>query len=302
MSEKRRNILFTGGSGKAGKHMLPWLAAKGYNVLNVDKVPLRGVQHVHSIVADITSAGEMHNVMETYGKFGELETGEQSFDAVVHFAAIPAILFTPDSTLFHINTVGTYNVIEAALARGIRKIIIASSETTYGVVFAKGHREYQYLPLDEEHPTEPMDSYALSKVLNEQTAKAFQLRSGADVYALRIGNVIEPHEYENFPGFFKNPALRKPICWSYIDTRDLAQIVHLCIEKDGLGYEVFNACNDHSSATQPSAELAKQFFPGTPLRGELGEHEGLLSNRKAREVLGFKEEHNWRKYVPGHAK
>ena len=117
MSKQRTNIIFTGGSGKAGKHMLPWLAAKGYNVLNVDKVPLRGVEHVHNIVADITNPGEMHNVMETYGKFGELDTGDQSFAAVVHFAAIPALLVTPDSTLFHINTVGTYNVIEAALAR-----------------------------------------------------------------------------------------------------------------------------------------------------------------------------------------
>lgn len=300
MSKQRTNIIFTGGSGKAGKHMLPWLAAKGYNVLNVDKVPLRGVEHVHNIVADITNAGEMHNVMETYGKFGELDTGDQSFAAVVHFAAIPALLFTPDSTLFHINTVGTYNVIEAALARGIRKIIIASSETTYGVCFAKGHRDYKYLPLDEDYPIDPMDSYALSKVLNEQTARAFHLRTGADIYALRIGNVIEPHEYEKFPGFFADPSLRKRICWSYIDTRDLAQIVHLCIEKDGLGFEVFNACNDHTSATQPNAELVKQFYPKVPIKGDLGEHDGLLSNRKAKEVLGFKEEHNWHKYVPGH--
>lgn len=290
-------IVFTGGSGKAGKHMLPWLAVRGYRILNVDKRPLEGVEGVHNIAADITDSGQMHNVMTTYGKFDELEDGEKRFDAVVHFAAVPAILWQPDSELFRVNALGTYNVIEAALAAGIRKVVIASSETTYGVCFAKGHRDCRYLPLDEEHPVEPMDSYGLSKVVNERTAHAFHLRTGADVYALRIGNVIEPHEYDRFPGFFKDPSMRKRICWSYVDTRDLAQIVHLCIEKDGLGFQVFNAANDTTSATQPSAELAERFFPDVEVRGELDGHEGLLSNRKAREVLGFKEEHNWRKHV-----
>lgn len=91
--------------------------------------------------------------------------------------------------------------------------------------------------------------------------------------------------------------MRKRIAWSYIDARDLGQICHLCIEKDGLGYQVFNAANDTVSANTPSKELAKRFFPNVPFTHEIGEYEGLLSNRKIREVLGFKEEHDWRKYV-----
>ena len=46
-------------------------------------------------------------------------------------------------------------------------------------------------------------------------------------------------------------------------------------------------------------EMAEQFFPGVPITRELEEHEALFSNRKIREVLGFKEQHNWRKYVKG---
>ena len=58
----------------------------------------------------------------------------------------------------------------------------------------------QYVPVDEDHPTVPEDSYAMSKVANEVTARSFQARTGADVYGLRINNVIEPHEYaEMFP-------------------------------------------------------------------------------------------------------
>ena len=98
-------------------------------------------------------------------------------DAVVHFAAIPRLLMTSDNECFRINTLGTYNVIDAAIKMGVRKIIFAFSETTYGICFANVEVKPDYLPIDEEHPTIPEDSYAMSKVVNEATAKSFQRRN-----------------------------------------------------------------------------------------------------------------------------
>ncbi|MGB1157223.1 MAG: NAD-dependent epimerase/dehydratase family protein [Alphaproteobacteria bacterium] len=297
---KRKRILFTGGSGKAGRHVVPWLVEQGYRVVNIDLTPL---DHpgVDNLLADITDSGQMFNVLTSYADFDELEpgTGVPRFDAVVHFAAVPRILLKPDNETFRVNTMGTYNVIEAATTLGIDKIVIASSETTYGVCFADGQVNPDYLPVDEDnYDVNPTDSYALSKVLNEKTARAFAKRTGADIYALRIGNVIEPHEYaQNFPHYFDNPAVRRRNLFCYIDARDLGQIVHLCLQKDGLGFQVFNAGNDDNSANLPAADLVEQFFPGTPVRGTLGQFEALYSNRKIREVLGFKEQHNWRMYV-----
>jgi hypothetical protein len=46
-------------------------------------------------------------------------------------------------------------------------------------------------------------------------------------------------------------------------------------------------------------ELAARFFPNTPFKREMGADEAVITNRKIREVLGFKEQHNWRKYVGG---
>ncbi|NLS03303.1 NAD(P)-dependent oxidoreductase [Rhizobium sp. P32RR-XVIII] len=294
----KKRILFTGGSGKAGRHVVPWLINAGYDVHNVDLVPLDS-PGVTNLIADITDSGQVFNVLSMHRDFPGLDTGEgvKGFDAVVHFAAIPRILIKPDNETFRINTMGTYNVIEAAVKLGVRKIILASSETTYGVCFAEGQKDFHQFPLEEDYDVDPMDSYGLSKVLNEKTARAFAERSGADIYALRIGNVIEPHEYEKFRGFVANPETRRRNAWNYVDARDLAQIVHLCIGKDGLGFQVFNAVNDTVTANMPSKELARRFFPNVPFTREIGEYEGLLSNRKIREVLGFKEEHDWRKYV-----
>jgi nucleoside-diphosphate-sugar epimerase len=292
-------IFFTGGSGKAGKHVIPYLLEQGHNVLNADLVPL-DYPGVVNLMADITESGQMFNAMTSYCGFDELEIGNgaPTFDAVVHFAAVPRILLKPDNETFRVNTIGTYNVIEAAVKLGIKKIVIASSETTYGICFSDGQTNPHVLPLEEDYDVDPMDSYGLSKVVNEKTARSFQRRSGFDIYALRIGNVIEPHEYaELFPHYLKNPEVRRRNAFCYIDARDLGQIVDLCLKKDGLGYQVFNAGNDHNGAIIPSKDLAKQFFAGVPVTRPLEEHEALFSNRKIREMLGFKEQHNWRQYV-----
>lgn len=291
-------IVFTGGSGKAGRHAVPYLKAKGYTLLNVDLKPL-DCPGVNTLIADLTDSGQAFNALSMHFGFEGYELGRAPGepDAVVHFAAIPRVLIEPDNKTYQVNVMSTYNVIEAAMKLGVRKVIIASSETTYGVCFAEGDRDFKSFPLEEDYAIDPMDSYGLSKQINEQTARAFAARYGADIYALRIGNVIEPDEYDRFPGFVKDPMSRKRNAWSYIDARDLGEIVHLCLEKHGLGFQVFNATNDTITADMPTEKFLAKHAPGTPVTRKMEEFEAPLSNRKIREVLGFREQHAWRKYV-----
>jgi len=295
-----KRVIITGGSGKAGRHVIKYLHEKGYLQLNLDVVPLNN-SSVPTILTDLTDSGQVFNAFSSHFTHADLQHGKgpAKIDAVVHLAAVSTLLMKPDNETYRVNVMSTYNVLEAASKLGIKKVIIASSETTYGVCFAEGHRDFDYFPLEEEYDVNPMDSYALSKICNEKTARGFALRFNSDIYALRIGNVIEPHDYEQkFPHFLKDPSTRYRNVWSYIDARDLGQIIHLCIEKSGLGFQVFNAVNDTITTWEPTAEILKKYSPGTKILRELGEFEAPYSNKKIREVLGFKEDHNWRKYVP----
>ncbi len=293
-----KRIVFTGGTGKAGRHAVPHLVAHGYDVLNVDLKPF-DFPGVPTLIADLTDSGQAFNALTAHYGLSGFERGRPAPppDAVVHFAAIPRVLIEPDNVTFAKNVISTYNVVEAAMKLGVRKVIVASSETTYGVCFAEGDKDFRSFPLEEDYDVDPMDSYGLSKVCNEKTARAFAMRYRSDIYALRIGNVIEPHEYGLFKGFLADPPSRKRCAWSYIDARDLGEIVRLALEKDGLGFQVFNATNDTITLPMPTEEALRTLAPHSPITRKMGEFEAPLSNRKAREVLGFKEQHNWRKYV-----
>ena len=288
-------LLFTGGSGKAGKHCIDYLRDQGHTILNVDLIDL-GHDSVQTRLADITDAGQIFDVMSSYANYHELDLGQgvPKFDAVIHFAAIPRLMMTSDNECYRVNTLGTYNVLDAAIKFGIKKVIFASSETTYGVCFADGEVKPDYLPIDENHPTIPQDSYAMSKVVNEATAKSFQRRSGIDIYGLRINNVIEPHEYkEKFPAYMENSDLRRRNVFSYIDARDLGQMVQKCLDTDGLGYEVFNVSNDDHSVGLSSEELIETYYQGVEIKTPKVP-ESFYTNGKAKQLLGFQPCHSWR--------
>lgn len=89
----------------------------------------------------MTDAGQVFNACQANAGFDELEpsTGMPRYDAIVHFAAIPAIpaipaiLHRPDNETYRVNTLSTYHILDAAIRLNIPKVIFASSETTYGL-------------------------------------------------------------------------------------------------------------------------------------------------------------------------
>ncbi len=292
-------IFFTGGSGKAGRHVIAHLVERGYTVTNADLAPLN-MPGVADLRIDLTDAGHVFNALYAFARGEEQEagTGTPRYDAIVHFAAVPSLMLRPDNETYQVNVASTYNILDAAAKLGIKKVIFASSETTYGICFYDGEKKPAYIPIDEKHPTVPQDSYAMSKVVNEVTARSFQERTGFDIYGLRINNVIEPHEYaEKFPPFMKDAELRRRNIFAYIDARDLGHMVDRCLQTDGLGYEVFNVSNDDMSVSLTSDEVIARFYQGVEKRREMGRDETFFANDKAKRMLGFAPKHSWREVL-----
>ncbi|MEK9622693.1 MAG: NAD(P)-dependent oxidoreductase [Alphaproteobacteria bacterium] len=294
-SNRMKRVFFTGGSGKAGRHVVRYLADRGHKVLNADiiNMPQDGVDFLR---VDVTDPGQVFSAMSSHMNRDELRQRQWplGYDAVVHFAAIPRILQASDIETYQTNVMGTYNVLEAAAKLNIRKVIFASSETVYGLCFSHDKPKPLSLPVEEDDQTRPMDSYAMAKVVNEETAKAFQRRTNHDIYGLRIGNVIEPDEYGLFDSFCAKPEIRLPNAFNYIDARDLGQAVDLCLQHDGLGYDVFNVSNDQNSVDLDNVDIISRFYQGVPLKRDIDPTECLFSNRKIKSMLGFKPIYDWR--------
>jgi len=284
MADQAKKVVVTGGSGMLGRWVVKHFVEHEYEVLNVDtrhpEEPL-----CPTLIVDLEDLGQ------TYGALA-------GADAVVHMAAIPRAGMVPPEITFRNNVMATYNVLEAASGLGIKKAVIASSESSYGICFAVHPFGPQYVPMDEAHPQLPQDSYGLSKVVNELTADMFHRRTGIQVVSLRLGNVIPPEWYERFPSWIHNPEERERILWSYIDTRDAAEACRLAIETERLGSVALNLGSDETSMAVPSRELMAARYPEvTDFRAPLGGHESLLNSEKAMKLLGWKPKYKWREQL-----
>jgi nucleoside-diphosphate-sugar epimerase len=272
-------VLVTGGAGKAGRAVVRDLLEHGYDVVSVDLLRDPNLPEQQQLVADVTDYGEVVDALK-------------GADAVVHLAAIPAPGLKPDELTFRVNTTSTYNVFAAAPLLGLRRVVWASSETTLGLPF---ERELpRYAPIDEQHPLLPESSYALSKVVSEEMARQFTRWNGIPHVGLRFSNVMEPHDYERFPGFWDDAKLRRWNLWGYVDARDVAQSCRLALESDLPGAEVFIIAAADTVMNRPSADLMAEVYPDVELRDGLGEFGTLLSIEKARRLLGYDPAFSWR--------
>jgi len=282
----KKRIIVTGGSGKAGVWIVKHFVEQGYEVINLDwKLPEEPL--CRTIIVDLNDLGQVHNALAPF-----CLRNRGKVEGIVHFAAIPQAFTHPNDVCFRNNVMNTYNILEAAANLGIGKVVLASSESSYGIVFASDFFAPQYLPLDEAHPQLPEDSYGLSKVVNEVTAEAFHRRTGMQVISFRLGNILVPESYAAVRESFADPESRKRIFWSYIDARDVASACRLAIEKDGLGVKAVILAADDTSSDQTSKDLVEKYLSDVkdiriPLEGRVS----LLSNALVKQLLGWKQEY-----------
>ncbi len=273
-------IAVTGGSGKAGRAVVADLADHGFEVTNIDVAASRHPDEP-TVIADLTELGQ---ALEAIG----------GHDAVIHLAAIPAPNVLTDAETFRTNLMSTYNVLSSASMLGIDRVVCASSETLIGLPFER--EKPRYAPIDEVHPLLPESHYALSKLAGEALADQFARWHGTTIVSLRISNIMEPVDYERFPGFWEDPAIRSWNLWGYVDSRDVAQAARLGVTTDLEGHEAFIVAAGDTCMTQRSRDLMAEVYPGVEVRSVAG-HETLLSIDKARTVMDYHPAHSWRDHI-----
>ena len=276
-------VAITGGAGKAGRAAVADLVEAGFDVVSIDMAGPPDPD-APTLLADLTDPGQTFEALA-------------GCDAVAHLAAIPAPNIRSDAETFRINMLSTYNVFSAAVRLGLDRIVWASSETLIGLPFDR--EQPRFAPIDEDHPLLPESHYALSKLAGEAIAAQFNRWSGIPIVSLRISNIMEPHDYQRFPGFWAHPRMRAWNLWGYVDARDVAQAIRHGLTADVAGTEAFLIAAADTCMTRPSMDLMTEVYPDVPVRRDVPGTETLLAIDKARSVLGYSPRHSWRDHVGG---
>lgn len=155
-------VLVTGGAGYIGSHTILELLLSGHTVRAVDNLSngheeaIRRVQRLSNRPLGF-HLGDIRDRAFLDGVFADFAP-----DAVIHFAGLKAVGESVSNPMayYDVNVTGTCTLLQTMASAGCLKIIFSSSATVYG--------EPKYLPVDEAHPTDPLNPYGRTKLMAEQ--------------------------------------------------------------------------------------------------------------------------------------
>ncbi|SFC80845.1 NAD-dependent epimerase/dehydratase family protein [Streptomyces aidingensis] len=295
-------VLVTGSAGRMGRSVVTALASSGHEVIGIDISPGDPADGACASVlaADVTDLGESFEVMSRYRP-----------EAVVHLAAVATPFGRTDGLTYRVNTQAAFNVCEAAVHTGVRRVIVASSPTVIGYGAPDGSWTPSYLPLDEDHPVRPWNAYSLSKLAAEQTMRTFTAAAGDTVRfaAVRPCFVIPPEEWQGAPTQtghslterLDDPSIAGASLFNYLDARDGGEMVDtlLAALPEIPNGEVFFAGAADALARAPLAGLLPRFHPTTEQAAAvLTGTAPAFSSAKAERLLGWRAKRSWRTELP----
>ena len=264
-------VLVTGANGFLGGKLLPLLAER---------------HEVRGLVRRTTDAPQFDCALGDVRDFASVKNALDGLDAVIHLAAMTAKPSANDPLAAHdVNVKGTYNLAEAAVQAGVKRIVVASTIAVTGCL-AKDFVP-TYVPIDENHPCLPRDTYGITKFLGEETLRAYSRQHDLATVCLRLNWVQDTRAAGASPG-------GQATLWSTVDYRDVMQALILAVERDIAGSEIINVASENNWFNKDSLELVQQNYPGITVDHEYfsrNPQRGIFSISKARKVLNYQPEY-----------
>jgi nucleoside-diphosphate-sugar epimerase len=285
-----RTVLVTGAAGRVGRIVTPRLVGAGFDVIALDRSPshLDGVKR--DLVGNLLDGDFCYRVLE-------------GIDAVVHLAGCASPDAGPTAVRLHDNVAMNVNLFTAAAEMRVRRVVFASSIQVCTRLIDDRKEPIEalppYLPLDDEAPLTPSNTYGLSKVLSERTLDYFGREYAPDGFSavsLRLPWVtparMQPHmrSHTRVEGWLRSGI---PEAFAYLSEADTADIVRRSLTAEVQGHVALLVASAEPRVNVPVADLVEQFYREVPRLND-GPLESLVDCRRAQSLLGWTQLDGWR--------
>jgi nucleoside-diphosphate-sugar epimerase len=265
-------VLLTGQRGRLGPPIVEALQRAGHEV--------RGF--------DLADGGDIRDAQA-------VTRAAQGAEVIVHAAGLADDRNGSPADIMAINVLGTWNVLLAAEANQIPRVVYFSSGKSLGML----ERNPDYLPMDDGHRGLPSRPYGLAKWLSEEMCAAFTERTGIDTICLRPVAVFDAGGYERMLNAPPRPAT-PGVVWHmgvHIDVRDVAEATVRAVETPFRGHVRLLLCASDIAERRPTLELVAERVPHVEWRGGrefvAEPFRGLIDCARAEQVLGFRPRYGW---------
>lgn len=291
-------VSVTGGSGAIGQYVVAELARAGYEVTILDVRPPRAqLEAVHYIPCDLTDYKAACATLVDY-------------DIVVHLAAIPNPANDPPDRVLAVNTVSSFNVLEAVRQNHIPRVVYGCSESSSGFGIHNVNLKPLYLPIDEDHPCWPHETYSLSKRFGEEMLGWYARAYGFEGIALRYTWVWTERDTEGVRQIVRRHLAGEwhtdPWFGAYIAPHDVAQAVRLACSyqfptTSDVRFEPFYLSAANTFYPVPTLEVLQQIYTTLPDLHDTNyftadPFTSVFDTRKAQRLLGYQATRDWRQF------
>ncbi len=284
----KNKVLITGGAGFIGSHIVEKLLENNYDVIIIDNLSSGSIENIPN--SDTLKFYQLNIEKDDL----ELVFQKEAPDYVIHLAAQTSVNFSISHPYYdaNMNVMASIKLLELCKKYNIKKFITASSAAIYG--------NPKYLPIDENHPTEPMSQYGLSKLTMEKYIKL----SGIPYIIFRFSNAYGPRQKSSkesgVVAIFNNAMKNNEPINIYGDGEQIRDFIYvedianICIKaiNSNVENEIINFSTNKGVSLNQLFKVMKSLYNYTLNANYLPERIGdiknsILSNDKAYNLLQF---------------